>query len=124
MARNFIQPGNVLDYVNTSGALITSGSVVAAGNLLGVALVDIKPTEMGSVQIDGVFEVPKVSGQAIAQGAAVLYDVSAKAFAPASAAAAAGDVSGGSAVAFDAAAAGATLVRIKFTGVPGAVQGA
>ena len=69
MAKNHVQPGKVLDYVNTTGAAIASGSVVVVGALLGVALVDIPVGATGSVAVDGVFSVPKVAGAAIGQGA-------------------------------------------------------
>ncbi|WP_313571408.1 DUF2190 family protein [Comamonas terrigena] len=120
MAKNHVQPGKVLDYVNTTGAVIPSGSVVVAGALLGVALTDIPVGSEGSVAVDGVFAVPKVTGTAIGQGVAVVFKAATKAF-TVGGALAAGDVSGGSAVAFNAAAAGESLVNIKFTGVPGVV---
>lgn len=119
MAKNFIQPGKVLDYVNTTDESVESGQVVVAGALLGVALVNIVPGGVGSVQIDGVFSVPKVAGTALVQGAAVVYKADLQAFTVG--AAAAGDVSGAAAVAFAAADAGAIQAFIKFTGVPGVV---
>ncbi|MEG0937912.1 MAG: DUF2190 family protein [Comamonas sp.] len=119
MAKNHVQPGKVLDYVNDTGADIASGDVVKAGALLGVALKDIPDGETGSVAVDGVFAVPKVAGTAIAQGAAVVFKAATKAFTVG--ATAAGDVSGAAAVAFNAAAAGDTVVNIKFTGCPGTV---
>lgn len=120
MANNFIQPGQVLDYVNNTAAAIMSGDVVVAGAILGIALKDIPVGATESVRIEGVFKVPKSVGSAIAQGQAVTYDLSAKAFVPGTAAPAAGDVSG-SAVAFNAAASADTFVNVKFTGVPGVV---
>lgn len=119
MANNFIQPGKVLDYLNTTGESVASGQVVVVGALLGVALVNIAPGAVGSVQIDGVFSVSKVAGAAIGQGAAVVYKADLQAFTVG--ATAAGDVSGAAAVAFAAADAGATQAFIKFTGVPGVV---
>lgn len=67
MANNFIQPGKVLDYVNTTTDTVVSGQVVLVGVILGVALGNIAPGQTGSVQIDGVFAVPKLAGAAIAQ---------------------------------------------------------
>lgn len=120
MAKNHVQPGKVLDYVNTTGELVNSGSVVVVGALLGVALVDVLPGDIGSVAIDGVFAVPKVAGTAIGQGVAVIFKATAQAF-TAGGALAAGDVSGAAAVAFIAAAAADTVVAVKFTGCPGTV---
>lgn len=120
MANNFIQPGKVLDYVNTTADAVVSGQVVLIGVILGVALGNIAPGQTGSVQIDGVFAVPKLAGAAIAQGAVPVFKPAEGAFS--GAAAAAGDISGACAVAFVAAAADADVVHIKFTGVPGTVK--
>ncbi|MDH1765152.1 DUF2190 family protein [Comamonas aquatica] len=120
MATNHVQPGKVLDYVNTTGAAIASGSVVVVGALLGVALVDIPVGATGSVAVDGVFSVPKVAGAAIGQGAPVVFKAATKAFTTGGSLAA-GDVSGAAAVCFSAAASADTLVDVKFTGCPGTV---
>lgn len=58
---NFIQPGHVMDFENTDAAAvdITSGSVVAFDERIGVAAVDIAIGEVGSVSVAGVFELPK-----------------------------------------------------------------
>lgn len=117
MANNYIQPGEVIDY--TAGANITSGSVVAMGNILGVALTDIASGATGSVQITGVFEVPKVSAAVIAQGESLTWDASAGAFDDNLATPAAGDITGAAAVAFEAGINTQTTIKVKFTGVPG-----
>lgn len=119
MAKNAVQPGKVLDYVNTTGALVRSGDVVVAGALLGVALADIAIGATGSVSIDGVYAVPKVAGTAVAQGVSVVFKAATKAFTVG--ALAAGDVSGAAAVAFSAAVSAATVMHVKFTGTPGTV---
>lgn len=117
MANNYIQPGEVIDY--TAGANKTSGQVVAIGNILGVCLKDIANGETGSVQITGVFTVPKVSGAVIAQGESLTWDASAAAFDDNLATPAAGDITGAAAVAFEAAGNGVTSFKVKFTGTPG-----
>lgn len=122
MSSNHVQPGKVLDHVNTTGAAITSGQVVAAGQILGVALKDIAIGATGSVAVDGVFRVPKVTGAVIAQGESLTWDVSAAAFDDNLAVAAAGDVTGPCAVAFEAAGNGVTSLNVKFTGAPGTVK--
>lgn len=119
MARNFIQPGEVIDHV--AGSNITSGSVVKIGQILGIALADIASGATGSVQITGVFECPKVTGAVIAAGESLTWDVSAGKFDDNLATPAAGDVTGPPAVAFEAAGNGATTLKVKFTGVPGTV---
>lgn len=119
MATNFVQPGEVIDWVNGTGAAKAAGAVVAMGNILGVALVDIAKSATGSVAISGVFTVPKVSAAVIAQGESLVWDVSAGAFDDNLATPATGDISGAAAVAFEAAGNGVTSFDVLFTGVPG-----
>ncbi len=121
MASNFKQPGDIIPWVNGSGAAKVSGQVVRVGNVLGVCLVDIANGATGSVALEGVFSVPKVSAAVIAQGENVLWDASAGAFDAKSATPATGDVGGPPAVAFESAGNGVTSMLIKFTGVPGTV---
>jgi predicted RecA/RadA family phage recombinase len=121
MASNHVQPGKVLEYTNATAAAISSGDVVQVGQILGVALVDIAIGESGSVQIDGVFTVPKVTAAVIAQGESLTWDVSAGKFDDNLATPATGDVTGAPALAFEAAGNTATELAVKFTGVPGTV---
>jgi predicted RecA/RadA family phage recombinase len=79
--------------------------------LTGVALTSAAIGAVASVQIEGVFRVPKNSADVFAQGDTVLFDAAAKHFKV-------GD-GGPGCVAFEAAAAGATDCLVKFTGVPG-----
>lgn len=121
MARNYVQPGNVIDYVASADKV--AGQVVVMGNTLGVCLVDIANGKTGSVAIEGVFQVPKVSAAVIAQGESLVWDVSANsgagAFDDNAATPATGDISGPAAIAWEAAGNGATTLKVKFTGVPG-----
>lgn len=124
MANNHQQLGRVVNYTNSTGAAIASGQVVVVGQTLGVALVAIAVGATGSVAIDGVFKVPKVSGAVIAQGESLTWDVSAGAFDDNAATPATGDITGPCAVAFEAAGNGVTSMLVKFTGVPGTVKAA
>lgn len=72
MANNFVQPGNVMDYQNSSTADIESGDVVEFESSIGIALVDIPMGESGSVQVTGVFRLPK-STAALEQGKLVFW---------------------------------------------------
>lgn len=119
MANNYVQPGRVLDYVNNGAAAIASGQVVLVGAVLGVALGGIPVGATGSVQVEGVFTLPKKTGTAVTQGAALVFKAASKDFTVG--APAAGDVSGAAAFAFAAAASDATVVAVKLTGVPGTV---
>lgn len=112
MTTKYVQDGAVMDYTN-AGSAITSGSVVAVGNIIGVALADIAATSgVGSVALEGVFTLPKVTGTAWTQGAKLLWDASAGKFDLGTATPATGDISG-CCVAFAAAASGATTGLVK-----------
>ena len=119
MATNFVQEGEVIDH--TAAANITSGQVVRIGQLLGVALTDIANGDTGSVQIKGVFTVPKVSAAVIAKGDTLTWDASAGAFDDQLATPATGDVTGAPAVALEAGTNGMTTLKVLFTGAPGSV---
>lgn len=119
MTTKFVQPGEVVDWINGTGGAKTAGSVIVIGQRLGVALVDIANGATGSVQVRGVFSVPKVSGAVIADGESLVWDVSAGAFDDNLAVAASGDISGPTACAVGAAGNGVTVMNVDFTGVPG-----
>lgn len=55
--KTLYQKGDVLDYV--AGTNISSGDVVVAGKLVGVATVDIASGDTGSVLVEGVVDLPK-----------------------------------------------------------------
>jgi predicted RecA/RadA family phage recombinase len=121
MAKNYVKDGTVLTYDNT-GAAISSGDVVVVGNLLGVAIPDIAATSgSGTVQIVGVFDLPKVDAAVIAQGEMVIWDSSAGAFDDNAATPASGDVSN-AAIAMESL--GATTganIQVKLNVSPGTV---
>lgn len=119
MATNYVQPGEVIDWTNGTGSAVSAGAVVAVGQMLGIALVDIADGATGSVRIRGVFTVPKVSAAVIAAGESLVWDVSAGAFDDNLATPASGDISGPPAVAVEAAGNGVTSFDVLFTGVPG-----
>lgn len=119
--KNYVQEGHVMDWVNGTGAAVSSGAVVKVGNILGVALADIANGATGSVCVRGVFTVPKVAGAVIAQGQSLTWDVSAAAFDDNAAVPASGDVTGAPAVAFEAAGNGVTELDVLFTGAAGTV---
>lgn len=112
MAKTYVQPGNVLDWTNGTGAAVSSGDVVVVGQQIGVALVDIADGETGSLAMSGVFTCPKVAAAAIGQGEEIIWDASAAAFDDSAAVPATGDVSR-CCVAAKAAGNGATTVDVK-----------
>lgn len=75
--KNKIQNGKVIDYTNGGGAAIASGALVVIGVLAGVAVSNIAVGESGAVDLQGVFELPKVTGTAIAVGDKVYWDATA-----------------------------------------------
>ena len=86
--------------------------MVVVGQLIGIAEVDLATTETGSVAIEGVFTVAKVSAAVIAQGESVIWDSSASEFDDSAATPATGDVSN-CCVAVEAAIATTTEIDIK-----------
>jgi predicted RecA/RadA family phage recombinase len=71
MARNFVQPGDVITL--TAPSAVRSGGVVNVGAFVGVAAFDAAQGQEVEVSLVGVFELPKASG-ALAQGALVFWD--------------------------------------------------
>jgi predicted RecA/RadA family phage recombinase len=58
MARNFVQPGSVLDLPAPYDCVSGQGALIGDFTF-GVALVDVAITVLGRFQIDGVWELPK-----------------------------------------------------------------
>lgn len=75
MSKNYIQPGDIIDWTNNSGGAVVSGAPVVIGKQqMGIALVDIASTAIGSVATEGVFSLPKNTAQAITQGQRVFWN--------------------------------------------------
>lgn len=69
MTKKYIQPGEVADYTNGTGAAITSGAVVIIGNQqIGIAIANIAIASTGAVAKEGIFLLDKNTSQAIVQG--------------------------------------------------------
>lgn len=79
MARNFLQPGNKLDLTAPSGGVV-SGTVYLIGTLLVVAQGTAAQGETFTGMVEGVFTLPKATGQAWTEGAKVYWDNTAKNF--------------------------------------------
>jgi len=91
---------------------VVSGQAVVNGALLGVSVTDAEADAVATLQIEGVFELPKASAAVIADGARLTWDLSAAEFGtglPAT-----GDLVG-CAVAMSAAGAGVATVIAKLT---------
>jgi predicted RecA/RadA family phage recombinase len=70
--KNFVQPGNVLDYTIPSATTIEPGDVVVVNDLLGVAAKGGTTGDVIPVYLEGVYELDKTTGTAHNQGD-VLY---------------------------------------------------
>lgn len=73
----FIHDGNSIDY--TPGANVSAGDVVAQGELVGIAKLDIVANALGALAVTGVFDLPKATGAgtAITAGAKVYWNATA-----------------------------------------------
>ena len=71
---SYWQRGESLDYKNATTSTIEAGSVIALSGRIGVAGTDIKPGEVGSVHVEGVYKFTKTGTSAITMGAAVYWD--------------------------------------------------
>ena len=80
MAKNYIQLGSVVEWTNDTGSAVASGDRVTMGSQDGVALVDLDDGESGSVAMDGVWDLPKVSGSAWNPGDRLVWDSSESAY--------------------------------------------
>lgn len=70
----YIQRGEALDYKNSGTKAIPCDTVVAVGGRVGITGGEIKPGEVGSLHMVGVYKLPKTGTGAIEMGAAVYFD--------------------------------------------------
>jgi predicted RecA/RadA family phage recombinase len=117
MANNFVQPGGIKQWTNSTGSAVASGGIVVAKHMIGVALVAIANGATGSVDFTPghVFSgVPKVTDAVFVTGEKLIWDASAGKFDDSSATPATGDITGG-VVAWAAGANGETTCSIMLT---------
>ncbi len=77
MAKNKRQDGLILDWNNQTGAAVSSGDPISlADNRVGVALSDIAVGEAGGIAVEGVWDVPKETGDSYVVGDLVYFDTS------------------------------------------------
>jgi predicted RecA/RadA family phage recombinase len=69
--KNFIQAGKTVNV--TAAAAVTSGQLVVVGSLIGVAAVDAAIGDSFAMDLEGVFELPKISTDDIAAGDKLYY---------------------------------------------------
>ena len=74
MKANYVQRGEAIDYLNSGETTIEAGDVVIIGKHIGVVGCDIPAGEVGSLHVQGVFEVPKKASEVLAVGDNVTFD--------------------------------------------------
>ena len=74
MQAQFVHDGKAVDFTPTADVAV--GSIVIQGDLVGITKRDIKAGSLGSIAVDGVFEIPK--DPALAIGSVVADDVGTK----------------------------------------------
>ena len=74
MQAQFIHDGKAVDF--TPAADVAVGSIVIQGDLVGITKRDIKAGSLGSIALEGVFDIPKDPALAVAfeAGAKVYVD--------------------------------------------------
>jgi predicted RecA/RadA family phage recombinase len=78
MGATFVQDDEMFDYTPTAD--VAAGAVVVLGDLVGVALRPIAANTLGSLAVEGIFDVPKATtgGSAITAGTKVYWDATNK----------------------------------------------
>lgn len=69
-----VKEGTKIDY--TPGSAVAAGTVVLQGDLFGVAEVDIPANTLGSLAVEGIFDITKATtgGSGFAVGVDVFWD--------------------------------------------------
>jgi predicted RecA/RadA family phage recombinase len=70
--KNFVQKGNTITVA--APADVTSGQLVVVGSIVGVAAFSASSGADVEVTVEGVFELPKVTTDVIAQGDKLYWD--------------------------------------------------
>lgn len=74
MATNYKEAGEIIQHTNGTGATVASGAGIKVGVRIGVALVELAASATGSVAMAGVFNLPKLSTDVVAQGDLLYWD--------------------------------------------------
>ena len=113
--KTFVQPGNTVSLPSPAGGVL-SGQPMLCGSIFGVAAWD-QPFDATLVEVgcEGVYDLPKTSGQAFTVGAPVYFNPSAK---QVTGVAAANYLIG---AATEAAASGAATARVRLNGTAAVV---
>lgn len=71
--KNYVQDGHTIDLTNSGSGVISSGTPVAVGDVLAIAIADIAVGETGTGFTSGVVQLPKLTTDDIAQGKTVYF---------------------------------------------------
>jgi len=63
MQAQFVHDGKAVDFTPTAD--VNAGSIVVQGDLVGITKRDIKAGSLGSIAVEGVFDIPKDPALAI-----------------------------------------------------------
>ena len=72
MAKNYVGEGDVLNFV--AAAAVLAGAGVLIGKRVGVSLADVAAGATGVASVTGVYSLPKLSTDAVAQGDLLYWD--------------------------------------------------
>ncbi len=72
MTNRYVAPGDV--WTHTPGSAVANNAIVLMGATVGVALAAIPANTPGAVAVKGVFTLPKLSTDTVAQGALLYWD--------------------------------------------------
>jgi predicted RecA/RadA family phage recombinase len=70
-ALRYTDTADAIDY--TPGSAVTAGAVIVLGSMVAIATQDIAANEKGSLALEGVFVVPKITG-ALTVGVPIYWD--------------------------------------------------
>jgi len=76
MAFGHVDPGKTISYTNAGGTSLAVGSLVAVGDIVGIALGEIPAGATGELGISEVWMLPKTASTAIDQGKTVYLNSS------------------------------------------------
>lgn len=74
MATNYVREGDEFGYTNGTAAAINAGDLVTIGTMVAVALDNIAIGATGAVKLNGVFTLPKLGTDVIAELVDVYWD--------------------------------------------------
>jgi predicted RecA/RadA family phage recombinase len=70
--KNYVQKGSTLTLL--VAAAVLAGEAVLVGKIFGVAVADVAANQSGDFETEGVFELPVLATDVIAQGAILYWD--------------------------------------------------